>query len=60
MGPLFTTYLFQLSFARTSNTIMSGSVAERFDFHAYCLFCLVNTFVYCVPASWVSESVENQ
>jgi ammonia channel protein AmtB len=29
MGPVFTTFLFQLSFATTATTIVSGSVAER-------------------------------
>ena len=32
---------------------MSGAIAERFDFSAYCLFSLVNTIVYCVPAGWL-------
>ena len=28
-GPVFTTFLFQLSFATTATTIVSGSIAER-------------------------------
>ena len=28
----------------------------RCNFHAYCLFSLVNTIVYCVPAHWLWES----
>jgi ammonium transporter len=53
IGPTFTTFLFQLSFATTATTIVSGAIAERFDFNAYCLFSLVNTVVYVVPAGWL-------
>lgn len=53
MGQMFTNFFFQLSFATTSTTIVSGAIAERFDFHAYCLFSLVNTIIYCIPAGWI-------
>ena len=53
IGPTFTTFLFQMSFATTATTIVSGAIAERFDFNAYCLFSLVNTVVYCAPAGWL-------
>ncbi|XP_014274656.2 putative ammonium transporter 3 isoform X2 [Halyomorpha halys] len=53
MGPKFTAFLFQLSFATTATTIVSGAMAERCNFKAYCLFSLLNTVVYCVPAGWV-------
>ena len=56
IGPTFTTFLFQMSFATTATTIVSGAIAERFDFNAYCLFSLVNTVVYCVPAGWLWSS----
>ena len=29
IGPVFTTFLFQLSFATTATTIVSGAIAER-------------------------------
>ena len=29
------------------------SVHSRANFHAYCLFSLVNTIVYCIPAGWL-------
>ena len=29
MGPVFTTFLFQMSFATTATTIVSGAMAER-------------------------------
>ena len=47
------TFLFQLSFATTATTIVSGAIAERANFNAYCLFSLVNTVVYCLPAHWM-------
>ncbi|CAB4062675.1 amt [Lepeophtheirus salmonis] len=53
MGPIYATFLFQLSFATTATTIVSGGIAERCNFYAYCLFSLVNTVVYCVPAGWL-------
>lgn len=59
MGQMFTAFFFQLSFATTATTILSGTVAERINFHAYCLFSLINTIVYCVPAGWVSQLVGN-
>lgn len=53
MGYLYATYIFQLSFASTATTIVSGAVAERFSFIAYCIYSFMNTFVYCLPAEWI-------
>ncbi|KAF5290991.1 hypothetical protein FQA39_LY14522 [Lamprigera yunnana] len=52
-GAIYTAFLFQMSFATTATTIVSGAMAERCNFKAYCLFSLLNTVVYCVPAGWV-------
>ena len=41
IGPTFTGFIFQMSFATTATTIVSGAIAERFDFNAYCIFSLV-------------------
>ncbi|KAE8742660.1 hypothetical protein FOCC_FOCC011789 [Frankliniella occidentalis] len=53
MGALFTVFLFQMSFATTATTIVSGAMAERCNFKAYCIFSFMNTVVYCIPAGWV-------
>ncbi|XP_076763619.1 ammonium transporter [Xylocopa sonorina] len=53
MGPKCAAFLFQLSFATTSTTIVSGAMAERCNFKAYCLFSFLNTIVYCIPAGWM-------
>jgi len=53
MGRVFSKFLFQLSFATTCTTIVSGAMAERCNFRAYCFFSLFNTIVYCVPAGWI-------
>ncbi|XP_068157815.1 putative ammonium transporter 2 [Drosophila tropicalis] len=53
MGQIFAAFLFQLSFATTATTIVSGAMAERCNFKAYCMFSFLNTVVYCIPAGWV-------
>ncbi|XP_055919664.1 putative ammonium transporter 3 [Eupeodes corollae] len=53
MGQIFASFLFQLSFATTATTIVSGAMAERTNFKAYCLFSLLDTAVYCIPAGWI-------
>ena len=53
MGPTFVTFLFQLSFATRATVIVSGAMAERCSFHAFCLFAVANTLVYCAPAHWL-------
>lgn len=35
MGPVFASFLFQLSFATTATTIVSGAMAERSDLNIY-------------------------
>ncbi|GJQ76090.1 hypothetical protein Trydic_g1841 [Trypoxylus dichotomus] len=52
-GAVYSAFIFQLSFATTSTTIVSGAMAERCNFKAYCIFSLFNTIIYCVPAGWV-------
>ncbi|GFY36977.1 putative ammonium transporter 3 [Trichonephila inaurata madagascariensis] len=52
-GGVFATFIFQLSFATTATTIVSGAMAERADFNAYIIFSFVNTITYCIPAGWM-------
>ncbi|CAN7975211.1 unnamed protein product, partial [Ixodes persulcatus] len=53
MGLVFTKFIFQLSFSTTATTIVSGAMAERTNYNAYCVFSLLNTVVYCIPAGWL-------
>lgn len=53
MGQLFATFVFQLSFATTATTIVSGAMAERTKLTSYILYSFFNTYVYCIPAHWV-------
>ena len=50
---VFAKYFFQLSFATTATTIVSGAMAERVCLKAYILFSFVNTLSFCFPAHWV-------
>lgn len=53
MGHVFSKYFFQLSFATTATTIVSGAMAERTSLKAYTLYSFLNTLTYCIPAFWV-------
>ena len=53
MGFLYSNFIFQLSFATTATTIVSGAMAERTKLSAYIAFSFLNTIVYCVPAHWI-------
>ncbi|KAL3244613.1 hypothetical protein MRX96_018673 [Rhipicephalus microplus] len=56
MGRTFACFLFQLSFATTATTIVSGAMAERTNFTAYCIFSFFDTLVFCIPAGWLWAS----
>ena len=52
MGILFSTFVFQMSFATTATTIVSGAMAERTKLTSYVIFSFFNTLIYCIPAHW--------
>ncbi|KAL3937107.1 MAG: hypothetical protein SGBAC_007715 [Bacillariaceae sp.] len=52
-GILYSRYLFQLSFAATSATIVSGCIAMRMRFEVYCLFAFYAVIIYSFVAHWV-------
>ncbi|CAG9811088.1 unnamed protein product [Chironomus riparius] len=50
---VFTLLLYQMSYATTSNTIVSGAVAERVHFSAYCILTFLITILYSLGAGWM-------
>jgi len=52
-GQLLTFFFFQMSFATTSTTLVSGAIAERCRFSAYMLYSFLSTIVYSVGAGWI-------
>eukprot|EP00111_Clytia_hemisphaerica_P023681 TCONS_00069791-protein len=46
-------YFFQLSFATTATTIVSGAMAERTNLKAYMFFSFINFLSYVFPAHWI-------
>ena len=55
-GDVLASYFFQLSFATTATTIVSGALAERTNLKAYIAFSFLNTLSYCFPAHWIWAS----
>eukprot|EP00794_Sanderia_malayensis_P012874 gene12874-14199_t len=53
MGHLFARFFFQLSFATTATTIVSGAMAERTNLEAYMVYSFINVFTYVFPAHWM-------
>ncbi len=52
--PLFAKFFFQLAFAGTAATIVSGAVAERIKFSAYVIFSLVLVaLIYPIAGHWI-------
>ena len=52
--PLWTKFFFQLVFAGTAATIVSGAVAERIKFHAFFLFSFVMVgVIYPIGGHWI-------
>ncbi len=52
--PLFAKFMFQLVFAATAATIVSGAMAERTKFSAYLIYSLVvSALIYPVVGHWI-------
>ncbi len=52
--PLWAYAIFQTVFCATSATIVSGSMAERTKFSAYCLYsAAISLFIYPVSGHWI-------
>lgn len=52
--PLFAKFMFQLVFAATAATIVSGAMAERTKFSAYLLYSfVVSALIYPVVGHWI-------
>jgi Amt family ammonium transporter len=52
--PLWTKFFFQLVFAGTAATIVSGAVAERIKFMSFTVFCFVMVgLIYPVTGHWI-------
>ncbi len=49
----YSLFLFQLSFATTASTIVSGAMTERTKLSVYIILSLTNTFIYSIPAHWI-------
>lgn len=52
-GDVFALYFFQMSFATTATTIVSGAMAERTHLNAYTIYSFTNTISYVFPAHWL-------
>ena len=52
--PLWAFVIFQTVFCATSATIVSGSMAERTKFSAYCLYsAAISLFIYPISGHWI-------
>jgi len=53
----YSSFVFNLVFAATAATIVSGAMAERTKFSAYCIYsAIISILVYPIEAGWVWNS----
>ncbi|XP_054713517.1 putative ammonium transporter 3 [Uloborus diversus] len=53
MGIVYSKFVFELAYATTATTLISGAMAERCKFTSYCLVTVMIIFVYSIPAGWM-------
>ncbi len=52
--PFYAFFIFQTVFCATAATIVSGAMAERTDFKAYCIYsAIISLIVYPVSGHWI-------
>ncbi len=52
--PLYAKFMFQLVFAGTAATIVSGAMAERTKFHAYLIYSfIISGLIYPIVGHWI-------
>ncbi|KAL7548582.1 hypothetical protein ACHAWF_011858 [Thalassiosira exigua] len=52
-GLLYSQYIFQLTFAATAATIVSGAIAMRMKIGVYCFFAAYSVQIYSFMAHWI-------
>ncbi|XP_038073148.1 putative ammonium transporter 2 isoform X2 [Patiria miniata] len=57
IGQRYSHFIFQLAFATTATTIVSGAMVERTRLEAYIIFSLLNTLISSFPSHWVWSEV---